>query len=43
VDAWLDHFRQFWEQRLDSLATELARGKRARRLTAATDMKETSR
>ena len=36
VDAWLDPFRRFWEQRLDSLATELARGKRERRLGAAT-------
>jgi DNA-binding transcriptional ArsR family regulator len=32
LDAWLDHFRRFWDQRLDSLATELARGKRERRL-----------
>ena len=38
VDAWLEPFRGFWEQRLDSLATELARGKRERRLAAtATD------
>ena len=29
-------FRSFWEQRLDSLETELARGKRERRLSAAT-------
>jgi DNA-binding transcriptional ArsR family regulator len=29
VDAWLHPFRQFWEQRLDALATEVARGKRA--------------
>jgi len=36
VDAWLDHFHRFWEQRLDSLATELARGKRERRRAAAT-------
>ncbi len=44
VDAWLDHFRRFWDQRLDSLATELARGKRERRLqaTATTDMPEES-
>ena len=35
LDAWLDHFRAFWNQRLDSLATELARGKRERRLAAA--------
>ncbi len=32
VDAWLDPFRAFWEQRLDALATELARGRRARKL-----------
>jgi len=31
VDAWLDRFRGFWEQRLDALATEVARGKRERR------------
>src|SRR4029453_17809614 len=28
LDDWLDTFRRFWTQRLDSLATELARGKR---------------
>ena len=32
VDVWLDHFRRFWGQRLDALGTELARGKRERRL-----------
>ncbi|GAA0572290.1 metalloregulator ArsR/SmtB family transcription factor [Streptomyces mordarskii] len=32
VDRWLDQFRGFWEQRLDALGTELARGKRQRRL-----------
>ena len=32
VDMWLDQFSRFWDQRLDSLATELARGKRERRL-----------
>ncbi|MGW0734870.1 ArsR/SmtB family transcription factor [Streptomyces sp. NPDC002851] len=31
VDAWLERFRGFWNQRLDALETELARGKRARR------------
>jgi DNA-binding transcriptional ArsR family regulator len=36
VDMWLDHFRRFWTQRLDSLATELARSKRERRLSATT-------
>jgi DNA-binding transcriptional ArsR family regulator len=35
VDVWLDQFRRFWQQRLDSLATELARSKRERRLRAA--------
>ncbi|MGH2474275.1 MAG: transcriptional regulator, partial [Candidatus Limnocylindrales bacterium] len=34
VDDWIEHFRRFWDQRLDSLATELARGKRERRLQA---------
>ena len=37
VDVWLEQFRRFWEQRLDSLATELARGKRRPRLAAATN------
>jgi DNA-binding transcriptional ArsR family regulator len=45
LDDWLDHFRRFWDQRLDSLATELARGKRERRLRAGTTRspKETTR
>ncbi|WP_280417159.1 ArsR/SmtB family transcription factor [Nocardia carnea] len=34
VDAWLNRFRKFWEQRLDALETELARGKRAARTPA---------
>lgn len=34
VDAWLDRFRRFWEQRLDALETELARGRRATRSPA---------
>jgi DNA-binding transcriptional ArsR family regulator len=37
LDDWLEHFRAFWNQRLDSLATELARGRRERRLQAASD------
>jgi DNA-binding transcriptional ArsR family regulator len=32
VDAWLDRFRRFWTPHLDALATELARGKRERRM-----------
>jgi DNA-binding transcriptional ArsR family regulator len=31
VDEWLDPFRRFWAPRLDALATEIARGKKARR------------
>lgn len=31
VDAWLDRFRRLWAPRLDALATEIARGKRARK------------
>ena len=34
VDRWLDQFRQHWSSRLDALGTDLARGKRARRLSA---------
>lgn len=31
VERWLEPFRAFWDQRLDALATELARGRRTRR------------
>jgi DNA-binding transcriptional ArsR family regulator len=31
VDRWLDRFRGFWDDKLEALATEVARGKRARR------------
>ncbi|GAB3767172.1 ArsR/SmtB family transcription factor [Microlunatus parietis] len=31
VDAWLGRFRRFWDQHLDALGTELARGRRATR------------
>ncbi|MFI5586539.1 ArsR/SmtB family transcription factor [Amycolatopsis sp. NPDC051758] len=34
VDVWLDRFRRFWTPPLDALATEIARGKRERRLAA---------
>jgi DNA-binding transcriptional ArsR family regulator len=42
---WLDPFRRFLDQRLDSLATELARGKRERRLSTdpSASTKETPR
>jgi DNA-binding transcriptional ArsR family regulator len=33
VDDWLGHYRALWEQRLDALHTEVARGKRERRST----------
>jgi DNA-binding transcriptional ArsR family regulator len=32
VDAWLDRFRAFWTPHLDALDTEIARGRRQRRL-----------
>jgi len=32
VDRWLDRFRRFWAPHLDALETELARGRRERRL-----------
>ncbi|WDZ90357.1 helix-turn-helix transcriptional regulator [Nocardiopsis sp. HUAS JQ3] len=34
IDAWLDRFRRLWDQRLDALETELARGRRAARNSA---------
>jgi DNA-binding transcriptional ArsR family regulator len=37
VDAWLDHFRAFWNPRLDALTTEVARGPRQRRLRNTRD------
>ena len=44
VDEWLDRFRTMWDQPLDALATELARGRRHRRLAAAsTDDGDTSK
>src|SRR5215510_12907542 len=33
VDEWLSQYRALWEQRLDALHTEVARGKRERRST----------
>src|SRR3954471_1623798 len=37
VDDWLGRFRRTWAPRLDALATEVARGKRQRRLTTGSD------
>jgi DNA-binding transcriptional ArsR family regulator len=31
IDEWLGRYRVLWEQRLDALHTEVARGKRERR------------
>lgn len=31
VDEWLGRFRVFWTSKLDALATEVARGKKARK------------
>jgi DNA-binding transcriptional ArsR family regulator len=39
IDAWLERFRRVWTPHLDALGTELARGKRERRLRAADDDK----
>ncbi|HEX2357582.1 MAG TPA: metalloregulator ArsR/SmtB family transcription factor [Micromonosporaceae bacterium] len=45
VDMWLERFRRFWTQRLDALATELARGRRVRGRTdrSPTDRSPTDR
>src|SRR5262245_18632399 len=32
IDGWLTAFRELWEPKLDALETEIARGKRQRRL-----------
>ncbi|UNU42458.1 ArsR family transcriptional regulator [Sphingopyxis sp. YF1] len=31
IDAWIERFRRTWEPRFEALATEVARGKKARR------------
>ena len=33
IDDWLGRYRAMWEQRLDALHTEVARGKKQRRKT----------
>jgi DNA-binding transcriptional ArsR family regulator len=35
VDQWLQPYRRFWNQRLDALGVEIARGKRARRASTS--------
>jgi DNA-binding transcriptional ArsR family regulator len=39
VDKWVGQFRNFWEPKLDALATEIARGKRERRSQPLTGRK----
>lgn len=39
IDAWLAPYRKFWDQRLDALETELARGKRSRRDVTSSNRK----
>jgi DNA-binding transcriptional ArsR family regulator len=34
IDRWLDPYRLVWQQRLDALRTEVARGKKQRRSTS---------
>jgi DNA-binding transcriptional ArsR family regulator len=36
VDEWLQPYRRFWDQRLDALGVEIARGKRTRRAATST-------
>jgi DNA-binding transcriptional ArsR family regulator len=36
IDHWLDAYRDSWDRRLDALATELARGRHARRSQPST-------
>lgn len=43
VDVWLERFRVFWSQHLDALGTELARGRRQRRLSEEPGTQEPGR
>lgn len=43
VDQWLGRFRVFWDSKLDALETEIARGKRQRRLVAQEGVSAVSR
>jgi DNA-binding transcriptional ArsR family regulator len=43
VDAWLDRFRASWQQPLDALATELARGQRRQGRADTPDSSHTAR
>ena len=37
ASAWFDPFRRYWQPHFDALGTELARGRRARRLAQESD------
>jgi DNA-binding transcriptional ArsR family regulator len=37
VDVWLERYRRFWDQRLDALGTEIARGRRRPSPTPSTE------
>jgi DNA-binding transcriptional ArsR family regulator len=41
VDQWLQPYRRFWNQRLDALSVEIARGKRTRRASTSTSNRDT--
>ena len=41
IDRWLAPYRRLWEPRLDALATEIARGRRARRSPTPPSPEET--
>lgn len=43
VDTWLERFRHAWDQPLDALVTEIARGKRERRMRDGEDAAPTDR
>jgi DNA-binding transcriptional ArsR family regulator len=43
IDRWLEQYRQLWTPRLDALATEIARGKRERRLKGSAPDNPSSR
>ncbi|HEY0627781.1 MAG TPA: metalloregulator ArsR/SmtB family transcription factor [Sphingomicrobium sp.] len=43
VDQWIGRFRTYWESKLDALETEIARGKRQRRLSVQEGVNAASR
>ena len=43
IDSWLEQFRGFWEKHLNSLTSEVARGKSERRTEAPAPLKPSRR